>query len=80
MKYTVKCEIAVYEADGDMDDLLRSSVSMTINSTEEATRVGRLFQDAMVTAHAAASAKRWKEGEPWTPETARQQKGGTIGT
>ena len=27
-----------------------------------------------------ANPRKWKEGEPWTPKTARMQRGGTVGS
>jgi hypothetical protein len=45
MKYIVKVEISVYEADGEMDDVTRSSISVR-GDKDAALAAAYKFQDA----------------------------------
>lgn len=47
MKFTIKIEVAVYESEGDMDDVLRSSLALTANSAQEARQLGEAFEQAV---------------------------------
>ena len=47
MKYIVKAEIAVYEGDGDMDDIVRLNLSASSTSLETARTMGEELDNAV---------------------------------